>query len=209
MVKRFPNELLIASNNPGKRREYQALLSGLSAALALVVPHELGLQAELPETGATYAGNARLKAVALAQASGRVTLGDDSGLEVAALEGRPGLYSARYAGPGASDLDRRRKLLQELDQVPPPRLARFVCALALAVPGEAGAVSVREFQGECRGEIALEARGQNGFGYDPVFLLPEYGLTMAELPEAVKNTLSHRARAVQAARGYLQQLFAG
>jgi XTP/dITP diphosphohydrolase len=162
----------------------------------------------VPETGDTYADNARLKAVALAEASGRVTLGDDSGLEVAALGGRPGLYSARYAGPGASDADRRQKLLQELGQRPPPRPARFVCAVAVAVPSEAGGVGVRDFEGECRGEIALEARGQNGFGYDPVFLLPAYGLTMAELPEAVKNTLSHRARAVQAALGYLRRLFA-
>jgi XTP/dITP diphosphohydrolase len=209
MLKRFSNELLIATNNPGKRREYEALLDDLPATLAVTVPSELGLPADVPETGSTYAENARLKAVALARASGRVTLGDDSGLEVAALAGRPGLYSARYAGPGASDADRRRKLLQELGQAAPPRRARFVCAVAIAVPGETGAVAVHDFEGECRGEIALEERGQNGFGYDPVFLLPEYGLTMAELPEVVKNRLSHRARAVQAALGYLRQLFEG
>jgi XTP/dITP diphosphohydrolase len=147
--------------------------------------------------------------VALGRASGLVTLGDDSGLEVAALDGRPGLYSARYAGHGASDADRRRKLLQELRQTPAPRPARFVCVVAVARPGADGGLVVKEFEGNCQGEIALAERGANGFGYDPVFWVPEYGQTMAELPEAVKNTISHRARAVQAARGYLQQLFAG
>jgi XTP/dITP diphosphohydrolase len=207
MDKPNSNKLVIATNNPGKRREYEALLAGLPATL--VLPSELALEADVPETGATYAENARLKATALAEASGLATLGDDSGLEVAALDGRPGLYSARYAGRGASDADRRQKLLQELRQVAPPRPARFVCVVAVAVPGEGGGVVVRDFEGDCRGEIALEARGSSGFGYDPVFFVPEYGRTMAELPEALKNTLSHRARAVQAARAYLQALFAG
>ncbi|MCC6189870.1 MAG: RdgB/HAM1 family non-canonical purine NTP pyrophosphatase [Anaerolineales bacterium] len=206
MPKPFPNNLLIATDNRGKRREFTALLADLPAAL--LSPSDLGLAAGMPETGSTYAENARLKAVALAQASGLPTLGDDSGLEVAALEGAPGLYSARYAGRDADDAGRRRKLLQELSQIPQPWPARFMCVVAVAAPSGAGGVTVQEFEGECRGEITPEERGANGFGYDPVFWLPEYGRTLAELPEGVKNTLSHRGRAVQAARSFLEALFA-
>jgi XTP/dITP diphosphohydrolase len=205
VLKLSSNQLVLATQNPGKHREYEALLAGL--LVRLVLPRELGLDGEVPETGSTYAENARLKAVALAQATGLAALGDDSGLEVEALGGAPGLLSARYAGPGASDADRRRKLLHELRQVPPPRPARFVCVVAVAAPDGSGGVTAVEFEGVCRGEIALEERGANGFGYDPVFYVPAYGRTMAELPEEVKNTLSHRARAVQAARSYLEQLF--
>jgi XTP/dITP diphosphohydrolase len=197
------NLLLIATNNPGKRAELEALLAGLGARL--VTPASLGLPAEVDETGATYAENARLKAESLAQAAGLVTLGDDSGLEVAALGGRPGLHSARYAGPGASDADRRQKLMHELRQVPPPRPARFVCVVAVAALG----LPTREFEGVVEGEIILEERGAGGFGYDPLFFLPDYQATMAELPEDEKNRLSHRGRAVEAARAYLAGLLAG
>jgi XTP/dITP diphosphohydrolase len=193
-------KLLIATNNIGKRSELAALLGGLD--VALVTPADLGLPAEVEETGRTYAENARLKAATLARAAGLVTLGDDSGLEVEALGGRPGLRSARYAGPGASDAKRRRKLMDELAAVPAPRRARFVCVVAIAHP----ALGTREFEGVCPGEIILEERGANGFGYDPLFFLPEYGATFAELPEAVKNPLSHRGRAVQAALPYLAGL---
>lgn len=190
-------QLLIATNNPGKLVEFTDLLNSLPATL--VTPEALGLEFDVAETGASYAENARLKADALARASGLITLGDDSGLEVEALGGRPGLHSARYAGEGASDADRRHKLMQELGQVPPPRLARFVCVLAVAHP----ALGTREFEGQCAGEIILQERGENGFGYDPIFFLPEYQATLAELPEGVKNSLSHRGRAVQAALAYL------
>jgi XTP/dITP diphosphohydrolase len=195
--------LLVATNNPGKRVELEALLAGLDAQL--VTPAALGLPMEVEETGLTYAENARLKAETLASASGLPTLGDDSGLEVAALGGRPGLHSARYAGPGATDADRRRKLMHELRQVPTPRPARFVCVVAVAVPG----LPTREFEGSVPGEILLEERGAGGFGYDPLFYLPELRATMAELPEDVKNRLSHRGRAVEAARAYLAELFKG
>jgi XTP/dITP diphosphohydrolase len=195
--------LLIATNNPGKRVEFEALLTGLN--VPLVTPASLGLDIEVAETGSTYAENARLKAEALARASGLLTLGDDSGLEVDALGGRPGLHSARYAGPGASDADRRRKLMQELSQVPAPRPARFVCVVAVAHPG----LGTREFEGVVEGQIILEERGEGGFGYDPLFFLPEYQVTMAELPEAQKNRLSHRGRAVEAARPYLAGLLQG
>lgn len=195
------NDLIVATQNPGKLREFRALLADVVAAtgVRLASPADIGPAVEVEETGSTYAENASLKAVALAQISGRVALGDDSGLEVAALNGAPGLYSARYAGPGASDADRRRKLLHELSQVPAPRPARFVCAIAVAQPDG----TLRLFEGDCRGEVALAESGSGGFGFDPVFYVPEYGATMAALPAVVKNTISHRARAVQAAVPYL------
>ena len=199
--------LVLATQNPGKRREYLALLPELGTHL--VLPGELGLDFDVPETGDTYGANARLKARALAAASGLPALGDDSGIEVAALGGAPGLYSARYAGPGATDADRRRKLLHEVGQFPRPWPARFVCALSVAVPGPGGEIALTDFEGECKGEIAPDERGSNGFGYDPIFYVPERGLTMAELPEAVKNTISHRARAVQAAAPFLRRLVNG
>jgi XTP/dITP diphosphohydrolase len=193
-------QLLIATNNPGKVRELRELLVGLP--VPLVMPRDLGLDAAVDEIGATYAENASLKAAALARASGQITLADDSGLEVDALGGAPGLHSARYAGPGASDAERRAKLVAALRGTPAPRLARFRCAIAVAAP------EVRLFEGVCEGEILLEERGLNGFGYDPLFFLPELGRTLAELPDHLKNRLSHRGRAVQAALPYLRQLFA-
>ena len=201
--KELMTDLLIATANPGKLHEFGELLAGLPARL--LSPADLGLDGDVAETGETYAQNARLKAEALAAASGLITLGDDSGLEVAALDGAPGLFSHRYAGPGAADADRRRKLLEALKFVEPPRAAQFVCVLAVSVPGG----ETREFEGITYGEIALEERGTGGFGYDPVFYLPRQGATMAELPPELKNQLSHRARAVQAARGYLEALLAG
>jgi XTP/dITP diphosphohydrolase len=199
-------DLILATHNPGKLRELGELLAPLAALadLRLLTPAERGIGLHVEETGSTYAENASLKAVALARTSVLVALGDDSGLEVAALGGAPGLYSARYAGSGAGDADRRRKLLHELSHVPVPRLARFVCAIAVAIPGG----GVRLFEGECQGEIALAESGSGGFGYDPVFYVPEYGATMAALPPELKNTISHRARAVQAAMPYLIEVFA-
>jgi XTP/dITP diphosphohydrolase len=192
--------LLLATNNPGKLHELEPLLA--EVPLHLVTPRALGLHLEVEETGTTYAENARLKAAAFAQASGLLTLADDSGLEVEALGGAPGVYSARYAGEGASDADRRAKLIHVLRQVPAPRRACFRCVIAVAQPG--GAIDY--FEGVCEGEIILEERGANGFGYDPVFYMPEHGCTMAELPSAVKNQISHRARAAQAACRFLHRL---
>ena len=193
-------KILIASHNRGKLGEFAAILPQLEADLA--TPADLGLTLEVVEEGTTYAGNARLKAVAFARASGLLALGDDSGLEVDALGGGPGLYSARYAGKGASDADRRAKLMQELRHTPEPRLARFRCAIAVVRPG--GEVAV--FEGTCEGQIILEERGVNGFGYDPIFFLPGYGRTLAELPSELKNRISHRARAALAALPYLAGL---
>lgn len=199
-------QLLIATNNRGKVRELQAILDGLPAAL--VTPHDVGLHFEVDETGATYAENARLKALAFAQASGLITVADDSGLEVDALDGAPGLHSARYAGPGRSDSDRRAKLVAALRAVSAPRTARFRCVIAVAAPSSEGpAPALAFFEGVCEGEILLEERGQGGFGYDPLFFIPALGQTMAELPAETKNRLSHRARATLAARPHLLSLF--
>jgi len=199
--------LLLATLNPGKRREFLALLADLPAD-QLRLPADLGLDLNVPETGQSFAENARLKAAAFAQASGLPTLADDSGLEVDALDGAPGLYSARYAGPGASGADLRRKLLHELRHIPPPRRARFVCVAAVAQPLPYGRVDVVEFFGEVLGEIALAEHGENGFGYDPLFYIPDRGATLAELPDSIKNQISHRARAFQSALPHLQSILA-
>lgn len=196
--------LLIATQNKGKREELAAILGGLR--LPFQTPADLGLTLDVAETGDTYAENARLKAVAFAQASGLIALGDDSGLEVDALNGAPGLYSARYAGPGMRDADRRAKLLQELRhanaQAPAPLTARFRCLIAIAQP--TGPINF--FEGICEGEIIFEERGTNGFGYDPIFYIPEHGRTMAELPSEIKNRISHRGRALLAAESFLASL---
>ncbi len=180
-------DLLIATGNPGKVREYDHLLAGLP--VQCVGPAELELNVEVDESGETYQENAQLKALAFANASNRLTLADDSGLEVDALGGRPGVRSARYGGPGLGDADRWRRLLQELDGVPwEKRTARFRCVIALATPE--GLTLTAE--GACEGIIALEAAGDNGFGYDPVFYLPNCGRTMAQLVDGEKNQISHR-----------------
>jgi XTP/dITP diphosphohydrolase len=195
--------LLLATNNPGKLVELHELLDDLN--LNLVAPDQLGLDIEVEEHGATYAENARLKGIAFAHASGLLTLADDSGLEVDALNGLPGIRSARFSPQkGASDADRRRYLLERLDGLPRPWTARFRCVIALvSPPGQ-----VQYTEGVCPGEVIPQERGQNGFGYDPIFLLPELGRTMAELEPGEKNRLSHRARAVLAARPLLQEMIA-
>ena len=198
--------LLLATNNAGKRQEISELLGDLT--VTLLRPSDVGADGEVAETGATYAENARLKAETLARATGLLTLADDSGLEVDALNGAPGVYSARYAGPGASEADRRAKLLLALSATPAPRPARFRCVIALALPAAGPAPEVLLFEGVCPGEIALAERGTHGFGYDPVFWLPELGVTMAELPAHEKHRLSHRGRALQAALPTLRRLLA-
>lgn len=191
-------KLLLASNNPGKLREFHALLHDLG--VELLTPNRLGLELDVEESGQTYAENAQLKAQAFFSASNMLTLADDSGLEVDALGGAPGLYSARYSPkPKASDADRRNYLLAQLEGRPRPWRARFRCFIAMIAPG----VEMQLTEGTCVGEIIPEERGANGFGYDPIFLLPELGLTMAELHAEQKNQLSHRARAIQAARPIL------
>jgi XTP/dITP diphosphohydrolase len=199
-------KLLIATNNPGKAREYREILSRLSISCQLTTPARQGLAMEVDESGDSFEENARMKALAFSRASGLLTLADDSGLEVDALGGAPGVRSARYAGPGATDADRYRKLLEALAQVPAgKRTARFRCVIALAQPDGA----VQTASGTCEGEIGFAARGVHGFGYDPVFLVQGGGgKTMAELDPAEKNRISHRARALRAVRPFLVQLLA-
>ena len=184
-------KLLIATNNKGKVKELQDLLKDTS--FELVTPADLDLKLDVEEDGRTYNENASKKALAFAQASGLISLADDSGLEVDALDGAPGLHSARYhPKPGANDADRRTYMLENLQDKLRPWTAHFHATIAIAIPGK----DVQIVEGNCYGEIIPEERGTNGFGYDPIFLFPELGKTMAELEMEEKNRLSHRAKAV-------------
>lgn len=197
------SKLLLATNNQGKLVEIRALLNDLEASL--VTPAQIGLDLNVEETGDTYAENAARKAIAFAQASGLLTLADDSGLEVDTLDGLPGIRSARFAPqPGATDADRRAYLLERLQGQSRPWTAHFHCTVALVQPeGPNWENKIQFAEGNCPGEIIPEERGQNGFGYDPIFLLPGLSLTMAQLTMEEKNRLSHRARAIQAAKPIL------
>jgi XTP/dITP diphosphohydrolase len=185
--------LLLATTNPGKLRELNDLLAGWNVRPA--APDAVGLNLAVAETGATYAENALLKAHAYAAASGLPALADDSGLEVDALGGAPGLHSARFSPePGATDADRRALLLVRLAGQPQPWTARFVCVVALVGLTDTPLLA----EGVCPGVIAPRERGTGGFGYDPLFVVDGLGRTMAELSAAAKNRISHRARAIQA-----------
>ncbi|NJM07131.1 RdgB/HAM1 family non-canonical purine NTP pyrophosphatase [Candidatus Gracilibacteria bacterium] len=190
-------ELLIATHNPGKKREYAQILAGLDLKLRTL--DEIGITVDIEETGETFVENARLKALGYMQLSGLPTLADDSGLEVAALQGEPGVYSARYGGlKGEAQL---RYLLQKLDGVPlHQRLARFVCVIALMRPGDSEPVYV---EGVLPGVIEFEMRGTNGFGYDPLFYVLDANKTLAEMSDADKNAISHRAAAAREARAVI------
>jgi XTP/dITP diphosphohydrolase len=194
-------KLLLATSNPGKIREYRFLLNGLGYQITTLIDEKI--TKVVTESGNNYEQNARLKAVTYAKLSRLTTLADDSGLEVDALNGEPGVKSARFAGEAATDADRVSLLLAKLSGVPrEQRTACFKCVIAIANPEGQSEICY----GECRGMIALEAKGKNGFGYDPIFFIPEIGKTMAELPLETKNQISHRARASQKARQVLQQL---
>lgn len=193
--------LLIASSNPGKLNEFQGILQGLG--VNLVLPADIGVKIKVEEDGTTYYENALKKAQAYCAASGLITIADDSGLEVDALAGAPGLHSARYSPkPGATDADRRHYLLQQLVNHPKPWSAHFHCTLIIALPDG----SHHTFEGNCYGEVIPQERGEHGFGYDPIFLLPDRNLTMAELPEEEKNRISHRGRATLAALPTLKKI---
>lgn len=197
-------KLLLATGNPGKVRELRALLAPLE--VQLVAPPDLGLRLDVPERGATYGANAARKALAFARAAGMPALADDSGLEVDALGGAPGLRSARYdPTPGATDADRRARLLGALAAHPRPWRARFRCVVAFATPDDLHALA----EGVCPGEIVAVPRGEGGFGYDPIFQVSGEGRTMAELGPARKNEVSHRARAVRGALPFLEIWIAG
>lgn len=199
-----PPVLVMASRNPGKIREFAALLADFGVTLLSLA--DFPRLPEIPEEGATFAENAAAKATAVARLTGHSALADDSGLMVDALNGAPGVFSARYAQDRTAprpptDADNWGKLLDELKNVPwEARGARFVCELALATPGG----RLLTARGECAGVIAFEPQGDTGFGYDPVFWVPEYGATMAQLGPEIKNKISHRAQALAAFKTLLQ-----
>jgi XTP/dITP diphosphohydrolase len=209
-------KLLIATNNKGKVKELQDLLK--DTGLELITPADINLNLEVEEDGKTYAENAAKKAIAFARASGFISLADDSGLEVDALGGAPGLYSARYGPPltlppfslkmggdggGWKDADRRAFMLENLKDKPRPWTAHFHATIAISVSEE----EVYVVDGNCYGEIIPEERGNGGFGYDPIFFFPEFKKTMAEMDMEEKNRLSHRAKAVMNAIPILKQIF--
>ncbi|NLP36835.1 MAG: XTP/dITP diphosphatase [Firmicutes bacterium] len=194
-------KLVIATRNNGKLAEYKALLGDLPfEILSLAHYPEIG---EIPETGADFIANAAQKAETVAQITGQWTLADDSGLEVDALGGRPGVYSARFAGEDADDAKNNQKLLKLLQDVPAEeRTARFRAVIALAHPGR----QTQFAEGVCEGVITFASQGDAGFGYDPLFFYPPAGKTFAQMTEAEKNKISHRAEALAKMRKILEQI---
>ncbi|MDP6421708.1 MAG: XTP/dITP diphosphatase [SAR202 cluster bacterium] len=192
--------LLIATRNAGKLRELAELL--VSAPFELVSLDDVGVDEEVDETGETFEQNAALKAETYCRLSGLPTLADDSGLEVDALGGEPGVRSARYAGDDASDGDRIAFLIGKLDNIPEDKWsARFRCVVAVAWPDQ----PTELYSGACEGRIVRRGRGDNGFGYDPVFYIPELGKTLAELTPVQKNRISHRSGAAKKASAALSE----
>ncbi|NLU48878.1 MAG: XTP/dITP diphosphatase [Syntrophomonadaceae bacterium] len=195
-------KLVVATRNQKKLRELQDLLD--NTGLEMLTLNDLPSVPEVEEDGQTFAENAIKKARTVAEATGLLTLADDSGLEVDALGGLPGVHSARFAGEPADDGKNNAKLLAMLQGVPDEqRTARFRCVIAIAVPG--GETYLAE--GACQGRITHKARGEGGFGYDPLFVVDEYGLTFAELPPEVKNRISHRGQALSQARELIASLW--
>jgi XTP/dITP diphosphohydrolase len=195
-------EVVIATRNLKKLEEIKKILSPLS--LNLLSLKDFSNIPELLEEGKTFAQNAMSKAQTTARLTGRLAIADDSGLTVKALRGRPGVFSSRYAGEGSTDRDRIRKLLCEMADVPAgERQAAFVCVIAVALPEG----KIETVEGNCEGQITFHPRGNYGFGYDPVFLLPEFGKTMAELEPAEKNRISHRAKALEKLKTILPNFF--
>lgn len=193
------HQLLIASTNQHKVGEYRELLADLP--FALVGLRDVGITDDVAETGTTFSENAVIKAEAYGQRSGLITLADDSGIEIAALKGAPGIHSARYGGvTGAAQL---ALVLKQLEGVPfYERMARFVCVIAIAAPRQ----PTQTVEATLPGVVEFAPKGEHGFGYDPIFYLLEQGMTMAELPAAEKNRISHRAQALQKARPILLAL---
>ncbi len=202
-------QLLIATSNPGKAAEFSRLLDG--CGWELVTPAQLKLELPDDEPGETYEENAKIKALNGARASGLVALADDSGLEIDALDGGPGVRSARFLGEDAAYEERFTRILGEMADLPSEkRWARFRCVIAIAEPGlpdgRQGSEAVKLCRGEVQGLIALEPRGEQGFGYDPIFYLPQHARTMAELTSQVKDVISHRGRAAMRARPLLKEM---
>jgi len=196
-------DIILATKNPGKIEELKALLADMEVNVLSL--RDFPDMPEIEETGVTFAENAEIKANTVARITGKLTLADDSGLEVDALGGRPGVLSSRFGGPDASDRDKYLRILELLEGIPDEkRSARFRAAVAVATPG--GETTI--VAGTCEGRIAHGPSGESGFGYDPIFFIPELGLTMAEVPSDVKNRISHRARAMQSARRILERYLA-
>ena len=194
-------DLLLASMNPGKLQEMKELVTGLR--FRVLCPVELGIRESPEETGATFMENAVLKAKHYGRRSGRLTVADDSGLSVDALDGGPGLYSSRFGGEGATDADRNRLLLEKLAGVPAERRgARFTSAVAVVRGGDV----LFQTEASVEGRIADEPRGANGFGYDPLFFYPRFGRTFGEVPPAEKARVSHRGQAFARLREFLTRL---
>ena len=196
-----PPRLLLATNNPGKVREFRRLLEG--SGFSVITPGEAGISLEVEENGSSYMENALLKARAFSEAGECLALADDSGVEVDALGGKPGMYSARFGGPALDDAGRTALLLKQLEGVAPPaRTARYRAVVAVASPDGMAAT----FEGVQEGSIGFEPRGERGFGYDPVFLVD--GVRMqAEIDDAEKDEISHRGKAVRAAAAWLRDRY--
>jgi XTP/dITP diphosphohydrolase len=200
----IPGRLIVATKNKGKLEEIAQILAPFS--WEVVSMSQIGITIDVEETGSTFEENALIKAESIRRLSGEMVLADDSGLEVDYLDGAPGIYSARYAGEGATDADRNRKLLDALKGAPADqRTARFVCAVALVFP-DGSSVTAR---GTCEGSIASEPAGSNGFGYDPLFYVPELEKTVAQMDPELKNSISHRGNALRKLAGELERIMPG
>ena len=195
-------KLVIATTNKKKKRELKALFKGLN--IKLLSPDDFKNIPKIKEDGGTFKENAAKKAVITSKFTNELTMADDSGLEVDALGGRPGVFSARFSGRGADDLKNNKKLLRMLGHVPScSRKAAFKCVIAIAKNG----VLLKIVEGKCRGQIGFEMRGESGFGYDPLFIFRELGKTFAELDLKIKNQISHRARALGKAKKFIACYF--
>ena len=196
------NEVIIATKNRGKAKDFEALLSPYG--IRVLTLFDVAPDLDIDETGTTFRENAALKAETVAEKLGKMVIADDSGLAVDALDGKPGVYSARYSGEGATDERNIEKLLADLSGVPDEeRTARFVCVLAVAAPG----AETRFFEGTCEGRILRTPAGENGFGYDPVFYVPKEERTMAQLTPEEKSVVSHRGEAIRSLEEQAGELF--
>lgn len=192
-------KIIFATGNAGKMREIRMILADLG--MEVLSMKEAGISMDIEENGTTFEENARIKAQAIAALCGDIVLADDSGLEIDALNGEPGVYSARYLGEDVSYCIKNQNLLDRLQGVPEEeRTARFVCAIAAVLPDG----TILETKAAMEGRIGYEERGENGFGYDPIFMLPEYGKSTAEIPAEEKNRLSHRGKALRMMKEKLQ-----
>lgn len=194
-------KVIIASNNAHKTKEIKEILEAFP--FEVITMGEAGIDVDIEENGTTFRENAEIKAAAIMKLTGEICLSDDSGLEVSALGGAPGVYSARYAGEHGNNGKNNEKLLRELDGIPEEeRTARFVCSIAMAFPDGRTLFS----EGYVTGRIGFEEKGANGFGYDPLFVIPELGKTFAELTAEVKNNMSHRGEALKELEHKLKEM---